>query len=129
MIKVLAFGTFDILHPGHLSFLKQARQLGDHLTVVVARDVNVLKIKGRQPQESEKIRLAKVKKTKIPDVVILGYKNYQKRLNLINKFKPQIICLGYDQPTIKITQQNIKIIHAKAFYPKLYKSHLLVKHK
>ena len=39
--KVICFGTFDILHLGHVNFFKQAKSLGDELVVVIARDVNV----------------------------------------------------------------------------------------
>ncbi|MDL5503512.1 MAG: adenylyltransferase/cytidyltransferase family protein, partial [Candidatus Methanoperedens sp.] len=38
MVRVLATGTFDILHPGHLLYLSKARALGDELYVIVARD-------------------------------------------------------------------------------------------
>jgi len=36
--KVMVFGTFDIFHPGHRSFLNQAKKYGNYLIVVVARD-------------------------------------------------------------------------------------------
>ncbi|MHA1679090.1 MAG: adenylyltransferase/cytidyltransferase family protein, partial [Promethearchaeota archaeon] len=55
--KVLCFGTFDILHPGHVSFLKQARKYGNYLVVVVARDENVKKIKGKYPLDNELKRI------------------------------------------------------------------------
>ncbi len=38
MVRVLATGTFDILHPGHLRYLSEAKALGDELYVIVARD-------------------------------------------------------------------------------------------
>lgn len=41
MIRVVATGTFDILHPGHLWYLEQSAALGDELYVIVARDVNI----------------------------------------------------------------------------------------
>jgi FAD synthetase len=41
LTRVLATGTFDLLHPGHVYFLTQARALGDELFVIVARDSNV----------------------------------------------------------------------------------------
>jgi len=47
LVKVLAFGTFDILHPGHEFYLKEAKKHGDILDVVVARDSTVEKIKGK----------------------------------------------------------------------------------
>jgi FAD synthetase len=40
-IRVLATGTFDLLHPGHLFYLEQSKALGDELVVIVARDANV----------------------------------------------------------------------------------------
>ena len=41
LTRVLATGTFDLLHPGHVYFLTQARAMGDELFVIVARDSNV----------------------------------------------------------------------------------------
>ena len=43
MKKVIVFGTFDILHQGHLDFFRQAKQYGDYLIVAVAHDENVKK--------------------------------------------------------------------------------------
>ena len=56
MKKVMVFGTFDIFHDGHRDYFKQAREFGDYLIVVVARDENVLKIKGNIPRNNEKAR-------------------------------------------------------------------------
>lgn len=55
----MVFGTFDILHKGHLDFFKQARRLAKNPFVIVsvARDINVKKIKGQKPQNNEKIRV------------------------------------------------------------------------
>ena len=38
---VVATGTFDIIHPGHIRFLEEAKKLGDYLIVIVAREKNV----------------------------------------------------------------------------------------
>ena len=38
MIKVLTYGTFDLLHYGHINLLERARNLGDHLTVAISTD-------------------------------------------------------------------------------------------
>ena len=45
MVKVMATGTFDLLHMGHIYYLKEAKKLGDILSVVVARDSTVRKLK------------------------------------------------------------------------------------
>lgn len=38
MKKVITYGTFDLLHHGHIRLLERARALGDHLTVAVSTD-------------------------------------------------------------------------------------------
>ena len=96
MRLVMAFGTFDFFHPGHLYFLKKAKALGDELVVVVARDKNVVKIKGRKPLNNEKDRLDLVKSFEFIDKAILG--DYELRTwNVIKKIHPTTIALGYDQ--------------------------------
>ena len=55
MVKVMATGTFDLLHMGHIYFLKEAKKLGDTLCVVVATDVTVRKLK-HEPVNPEEIR-------------------------------------------------------------------------
>ncbi|MCL5008495.1 MAG: adenylyltransferase/cytidyltransferase family protein, partial [Candidatus Marsarchaeota archaeon] len=55
--RVMAFGSFDILHPGHIAYLNKARGLGDSLVVVVARDSSIRKIKHREPFFAENDRL------------------------------------------------------------------------
>ncbi|WP_445487893.1 glycerol-3-phosphate cytidylyltransferase [Niallia sp. 03133] len=38
MKKVITYGTFDLLHWGHINILKRAKELGDHLTVAISTD-------------------------------------------------------------------------------------------
>ena len=70
MVRVLATGTFDILHPGHLCYLSEARALGDELYVIVARD-SMIKHKPK-PIVPEAQRLAMVKGLRIVDKAMLG---------------------------------------------------------
>ena len=76
MKKVMVFGTFDLVHPGHLSFFRQAKKNGGFLIVVVARDRNSLEAKGRPPRNEEKKRLANIRKIKLVDKAILGSRTY-----------------------------------------------------
>ena len=93
MIRVLATGTFDLLHPGHLMYLEQSRALGDELVVIVARDANVLhKPKPIIPQEQ---RLLMVSALKMVDRAVLGSETDM--FEPIEELKPDIITLGYDQ--------------------------------
>jgi len=92
---VLACGTFDLLHPGHLYFLRQAKKYGKKLVVIVARDQTVKRLKKHFPQESEAIRLKKIKALNFVDQAYLGSLSAPYRL--LKKIKPDLICLGYDQ--------------------------------
>ncbi|MBN2422111.1 adenylyltransferase/cytidyltransferase family protein [Candidatus Woesearchaeota archaeon] len=127
MTKVLCFGTFDIVHPGHVFFLKKAGRSGE-LTVVIARDLTVKKIKGKFPDNPEMKRLDKLKKLKLAHKVILG--NLGDPYKIIEDIKPDIICLGYDQNSftdnlrkeLKARNLLIEIIRLPYYKPHIYKS-------
>ncbi|MDO8564026.1 MAG: adenylyltransferase/cytidyltransferase family protein [Nanoarchaeota archaeon] len=128
MKRVMVAGTFDIFHLGHEYFLKEARKFGDELIVVIARDENVLRIKGKQTKNNEDKRLNKVLESKIADKVILGNKG--NIFNIIEEIEPEVICLGYDQPIDEnklrqeIYKRNlvIEVVRLKSFKPEIYKS-------
>ncbi|MFA6588272.1 MAG: adenylyltransferase/cytidyltransferase family protein [Patescibacteria group bacterium] len=132
MKKVVVTGTFDHLHKGHLFLFKKAKALGDHLTVVIARDKTVKQIKGEKPWQKEKTRLNAIKKVKWVDRVILG-KTSKNKLKIIQELKPDILALGYDQMafTQKIRLElkkrglKTKVIRLPAFKPKIYKSSII----
>lgn len=128
MKKVMAFGTFDRLHPGHLNFLEQAKAVGDHLTVVVARDKNVQRFKGRSPNDNEEQRKKNVGKLGCVDRVVLGQ---QKNIyNVILRNNPDIICLGYDQRVDVSELKKVfrgKIMRLKGYKPEIHKTSKMVK--
>lgn len=93
MTSVLATGTFEILHPGHLTYLRCAKALGDELIVIVARD-KMIKHK-REPTISEQQRLEMVQSLSIVDRAILG--SERDIFEPLYGIKPDIIALGYDQ--------------------------------
>ena len=90
----MATGVFDLLHPGHVYFLTEAKKLGDELVVVVARDQTARRLK-REPYVPELIRREMVEALKPVDRAILGSATdiYETVLNE----RPQIIALGFDQ--------------------------------
>jgi len=93
MKRVVATGTFDILHPGHLYYLTESRLLGDELHVIVARDVNV-KHKPL-PILPEDQRLRMVAALKPVDAARLG--DIVDMFRPIEEIRPEIITLGYNQ--------------------------------
>ena len=95
MKKVMAFGTFDLLHAGHLHYLNGAKKLGDYLVVVLTTDENVKKSKGKIPVNGQQHRKELVASLKMVDEAIVGEeKDYYK---MVGKIKPDVIALGYDQ--------------------------------
>ena len=122
--RVLCCGTFDFLHPGHLYFLKQASDFGNELYVVVARDENVNKIKGRYPSYKEVDRLEKVKGLDYVDDARLGYPGMN-FLKVVKEINPDIIALGYDQKAplrLKEGFPHCKIITLSSLHPNKFKS-------
>lgn len=119
---VVATGTFEILHLGHIKFLKEAKKLGDKLIVIVARDENVKKFKNHFPAIPEKNRLAIIKELNFVDEAILGDK--KDIFKPIKKIKPHIIALGKTQDfdenildkELKKRCLNVKIVRIKSFY-------------
>ena len=92
---VLAGGVFDIIHPGHIHTLNDAKKLGDVLVVVVATDKTAIKMKKREPLHSAELRRELVSSLSMVDLCIIGdEENIFKTVDLV---KPQIIALGYDQ--------------------------------
>ena len=94
MVKVMATGTFDLLHLGHIYYLKEAKKLGDTLAVVVATDSTVRRLK-HEPVNLEEIRLNLIKELKIVDEAYLGHEDDM--YEIVEEIKPEIIALGFDQ--------------------------------
>jgi FAD synthetase len=126
---VMAFGTFDFLHPGHKYFLRRAKKCGQHLIVVIARDSTVKQIKGKLPKQTENQRLKAILSLKLADKVILGCRD--DKYAVIKKYRPDIICLGYDQSNfttgLKKLKMKVKIVRLKSFKPNKYKTSLIMK--
>ncbi|MEM2849073.1 MAG: adenylyltransferase/cytidyltransferase family protein [Candidatus Bathyarchaeia archaeon] len=100
---VLVGGVFDVIHPGHIEFLKRAKSLageGGKLVVLIARDSTVEKTRGKPPIIPEEARRFIVENLKPVDEAILGFKppSIEKVLATV---KPDVIVLGYDQEYLK----------------------------
>ncbi len=114
---VLAEGTFDLLHYGHVYYLTNAKKAGgenSRLIVIVARDKTVEKLKGRKPIIPEDQRRAIVEALKVVDEAILGYEEMD-MIKVIERIKPDIIALGYDKEKVEeklkkyVREKNLNI--------------------
>ena len=132
-LKVMATGTFDLLHPGHIDFLKRAKREGDYFIVVIARDETVEQEKGKTPSWDQEKRKAEIEHLGIADKVVIG--NPGDKLKIVEEEKPDIICLGYDQEYDEDKMKKVlakrgvtvEIKRMKAYLPEKYKTTLLRK--
>jgi len=123
-MRVLVFGTFDRLHPGHRFLLECASSRGE-LHVVVARDANVLRFKGRPPEESEDVRAEAIRRFFPSATVMLG--DPDDFLSPVRSVRPDLILLGYDQqlpPGVTDADFPCPVERLPAFEPHLHKSSL-----
>jgi FAD synthetase len=122
---VLASGVFDLLHLGHVKFLEEAKKAGGkdaELIVIIARDSTVEENKGRKPIMPENQRCALVEALKVVDEAVLGFEKFDLG-DVIERVKPDVIALGYDQADMEKGVQeyvdkhnlNVKVIRIGKF--------------
>lgn len=132
---MMVFGTFDIVHPGHEDFFRQARALGcePYLIVSVARDGVVTRLKGNPPRNTEAERFAAIVKHPFVDRAVLG-EEYGYIAHIAAE-KPDIIALGYDQKgefvdnlerDLKEAGLHTQIVRLESFEPDKYKTSKLI---
>lgn len=122
--RILVFGTFDVLHPGHFFFLRRASERGA-LFVVVARDETVRHLKGKQSLQNEEERCTSLRRS-FPDATILlgDPKDF---LAPVREVNPDCILLGYDQslpPGVRESDLPCSPERLPAFLPSVFKSSL-----
>ena len=93
MRRVIAQGTFDILHPGHVHYLSDAKAMGDELHVIIARGQNVTH--KPKPILDDRQRRDMVAALDVVDEAHLGHPD--DIFVPIEEIDPSIIVLGYDQ--------------------------------
>lgn len=94
MQKVITYGTFDLLHYGHILLLKRAKELGDHLTVALSTD-DFNAIKGKQAYFSYEERKMMLEAIKYVDHVIPEHIWEQKRAD-IQQHNIDVFVMGDD---------------------------------
>lgn len=124
----MVFGVFDKLHEGHRAFLTQAMLYGNELIVAVARDKIVKKLKRRSPIKTENERSLSIRQVYGISKVVLG-DSILGTYSVVKRFKPDLICLGYDQQKLGQDLRNrmrrgelaqIPLIQLKAYKPRKF---------
>lgn len=112
---VLVGGCFDILHFGHLLFLKHAKQAGDFLVVALENDAFIRKNKKREPFHTLQERVRILKEMRSVDLVIplpalSGYEDY---LTLVKTIRPSIIAVTEHDPYISQKREQALVVNAQ----------------
>lgn len=94
MKKVITYGTFDLLHYGHINILKRAKELGDYLIVALSTN-EFNEIKGKKCYFSYEERKKLVEAIRYVDLVI-PEDNWEQKLNDVQEFKVDILVMGDD---------------------------------
>lgn len=134
MTRVMVFGTFDMLHEGHLDLFRQARSLTPVPTLIVsvARDTAVVRIKGASPRRPEEQRLSLVSACELVDEAVLG--DTEGYIAHIIAAHPEIIALGYDQEGeyVQSLEEDLRraglatrVTRLTAYKPDVYKTSFL----
>ncbi len=131
--RVLVFGTFDVLHRGHIHFLKQARRKGGWLIASVARDEYVRTAKRREPFHHEGERITRLLETGLVDEAYLSDEDVGS-YGVIVESRPDVVCFGHDQSMLrnhleawlKRRKCEIRTYVLDAFHPERYKSSIII---
>jgi glycerol-3-phosphate cytidylyltransferase len=94
MKKIITYGTFDMLHYGHINLLRRAKDNGDYLIVAVSTD-KFNEEKGKKCYFSYKERKKLVESIRYVDLVIPEY-NWEQKVNDIQEFKVDVFVMGDD---------------------------------
>ena len=95
MKRVITYGTFDLLHYGHINLLKRARELGDYLIVALSTDEFNLKCKNKKCYFSYHVRKQLLEAIRYVDLVI-PEKQWEQKITDIEEYHIDIFVMGDD---------------------------------
>lgn len=121
---VLVGGCFDLIHYGHISFLKQAKKQGDKLVVALESDENVRKMKGNaRPIHTQQQRKEMLESLSFVDEVrsLPSMKGDRDYYELVRKIKPSIIAITKGDPhKVKKSEQAAEVGAKLVEIPKIH---------
>lgn len=95
MKRVITYGTFDLLHTGHINLLKRAKALGDYLVVVLSSDEFNLKMKNKVCVQSYEERKYILESLRFVDLVI-PENNWEQKISDVKDYHIDVFCMGDD---------------------------------
>mgnify|MGYP005761311515 FL=1 len=94
MKRILTYGTFDLLHYGHIRLLKRAKALGDYLIVALSTD-EFNELKGKKAYHNYETRKMMLEAIRYVDLVI-PEENWEQKINDIKEYKADVVVMGSD---------------------------------
>jgi len=94
MKKILTYGTFDLLHYGHIRLLKRAKALGDYLIVALSTE-EFNELKGKKTYHNYETRKEMLEAIRYVDLVI-PEANWEQKINDVKEFDVNIVVMGSD---------------------------------
>ena len=94
MKRILTYGTFDLLHYGHIRLLKRAKALGDYLIVALSTD-EFNAIKGKKAYHNYETRKLMLEAIRYVDLVI-PEENWEQKINDVKEYKADVVVMGSD---------------------------------
>lgn len=113
---ILVGGCFDILHPGHIDFLRKSKDLGGTLMVLLESDRNIERRKGREkPILKQRDRAKVLSELSSVDIVVMliDFKSDEEYFELVKKIKPDIIAITEGDSLKNIKMKQAKIVKGK----------------
>lgn len=95
MKKVITYGTFDLLHYGHINLLQRAKELGDYLIVALSTDEFNSEMKGKVTYFSYEERKRLLEAIRYVDLVI-PEENWEQKISDVKEFKVDTFVMGND---------------------------------
>ena len=94
MKRVITYGTFDVLHYGHINLLRRAKSLGDYLIVVLSSD-EFNQLKNKKSYYTYEQRKKILEACRYVDLVVPEY-NWEQKIDDIRKYQANIFVMGDD---------------------------------
>lgn len=94
MKRILTYGTYDLLHYGHIRLLKRAKELGDYLIVAVSTD-EFNAIKNKKSYHDYETRKKMLEAVRYVDLVI-PEENWEQKIQDVKDYKVDVVVMGSD---------------------------------
>ena len=94
MKRILTYGTFDLLHYGHIRLLRRAKALGDYLIVALSTD-EFNELKGKKAYHNYETRKEMLESIRYVDLVI-PEENWEQKINDVKEYHVDVVVMGSD---------------------------------